>query len=77
MGVTIRVCSLKRGYAQSMYCIFYRRKIMNEKTFNSLRGIGAAGLVIGIICIVTGVSLGVISIVSGVAALRLKKNILF
>lgn len=50
---------------------------MNEKTFNSLRGIGAAGLVVGIICIVTGVSLGVISIISGVSALRLRKNILF
>jgi hypothetical protein len=50
---------------------------MNEKTFNSLRGIGAAGIVTGIICIVTGISLGVISIVSGAAALRLKKNIIF
>ena len=50
---------------------------MNEKTFYALRGIGAAGIVTGIICIVTGVSLGVISIVSGASALRLRKNILF
>ena len=50
---------------------------MNEKIFKSLSGIGVAGIVTGIIIIVTGVSLGVISIVSGAQALRLKKNIIF
>ena len=50
---------------------------MNEKTFNSLKGIGAAGIVTGIICIVSGVTLGIISLVAGAQALRLRKNIIF
>ncbi len=50
---------------------------MNEKIFRSLKGIGAAGLVTGIICIVAGLSLGVISIVSGAHALGLRKHIIF
>jgi hypothetical protein len=50
---------------------------MNEKIFHSLKGIGAAGIVTGIICIVTGVTVGVIAIVSGAHALGLRKHIIF
>jgi hypothetical protein len=51
--------------------------IMNEKIFHSLKGIGAAGIVTGIICIVTGVTVGIIAIVSGAHALGLRKHIIF
>jgi len=50
---------------------------MNEKIYYSLKGIGTAGIVTGIICIVAGIALGVISIVSGANALRVRKHILF
>ena len=50
---------------------------MNEKLFHSLNGIGAAGIVTGIICIITGITIGIISIVSGAHALSMKKHIIF
>ncbi len=50
---------------------------MNEKIFHSLSGIGAVGIVTGIICIITGLTVGVISIVSGAHALSIKKHIIF
>lgn len=50
---------------------------MNEKMFHSLNGVGAAGVVVGVICIVSGITLGVISIISGAQALGLKKHIIF
>ena len=66
---------IERGHQDLEYK--RRRKRMNEKTFNSLKGIGAAGIVTGIICIVSGVTLGIISLVAGAQALRLRKNIIF
>lgn len=50
---------------------------MNEKIYNSLSGIGAAGIVTGIICIVIGITVGIISIISGAHALGLKRYIIF
>lgn len=50
---------------------------MNEKTFHALSRIGASGIVVGVICIVTGITVGVVSVVSGARALHLKKNIMF
>ena len=66
---------IERGHQDLEYK--RRRKRMNEKTFNSLKGIGAAGIVTGIICIVSGVTLGIISLIAGAQALRLRKNIIF
>ena len=45
--------------------------------FHSLNAIGAAGIVVGIICIITGVTAGIISIVSGAHALGMKKHLIF
>ena len=50
---------------------------MNEKTFHALSRIGSAGIGVGIISLVVGISLGIVSIVSGACALKLKKNIMF
>lgn len=50
---------------------------MNEKLFHSLRGIGAVGIVTGIVCIITGLTVGIISIISGAQALRIKRHIIF
>lgn len=49
---------------------------MNEKTFHTLSGIGAMGIVAGVISIVAGLTVGILSIVSGARALKLKKNIM-
>ncbi|MBQ9156110.1 MAG: hypothetical protein IJ137_04960 [Eubacterium sp.] len=50
---------------------------MNEKMYHSLSGIGAVGIVTGIICIITGLTVGILSILAGSHALGLKKHIIF
>ena len=49
---------------------------MNEKIFKTLSQIGVSGIVVGVLCFVTGISLGVLSIVGGARALHEKKNIM-
>lgn len=49
---------------------------MNEKIFKTLSQIGASGIVVGVLCIVSGISLGVLSIINGARALHEKKNIM-
>ena len=49
---------------------------MNEKIFKTLGQIGAAGIIIGIITTIVGITAGVISIVSGARALKLKGKIM-
>ena len=49
---------------------------MNEKLYKTLGQFGAAGIVVGIISILAGVSLGISSIVHGARALAAKKNIM-
>ncbi len=44
-----------------------------EKIFHTMRNSGVAGIVVGIVTIVTGVTAGVVMIVSG-ARLLLRKN---
>ncbi len=50
---------------------------MGEKVFNSMGRIGGANIVMGIICIVVGLSVGVLSIICGGKLLKDKKNLLF
>ena len=49
---------------------------MNEKIFKTLGQIGAAGIVVGIITTIVGVTVGIISIVCGARALKLKGKIM-
>lgn len=49
---------------------------MNEKLFKTLNQIGASGIVVGIICAVTGISLGILMIINGARALSAKKKIM-
>lgn len=48
----------------------------NDKVFKRIGASGRAGIIIGIICIITGIALGVVSIVFGATALSTRKNLI-
>ncbi|MCF2555479.1 hypothetical protein [Faecalicatena contorta] len=50
---------------------------MNEKAYKAMSFAGTAGVVTGIVMIVTGVAAGIVAIVSGVRLLRDKKGLTF
>lgn len=48
----------------------------NEKVYKKISEAGAAGVVLGIVLIVIGISIGTMSIVFGAKALRVKKHLI-
>lgn len=50
---------------------------MNEKAYKTMTFAGTAGIAVGIIMVVTGISAGVIAIVSGARLLKDKKGLTF
>ena len=50
---------------------------MNEKAYKAMGLAGAAGIAVGIVVTVVGISEGMISIISSVHLLKEKKGILF
>lgn len=48
----------------------------NEKVYKKVGEIGAAGIVVGIVLIVTAITIGTISIVFGAKALHAKKHLI-
>ncbi|WP_461205377.1 hypothetical protein [Clostridium sp. DL1XJH146] len=48
----------------------------DESTYKAVKNAGSAGIVLGIISIVTGVTIGIISIIFGGALLNKKKNLI-
>ena len=52
-------------------------QIMNEKAYKTMGLAGGAGIAIGIIVAVVGVTTGIISIISGARLLKERKGLLF
>ncbi len=50
---------------------------MSEKIYNTMKAVGVGNLVMGILCIIAGVTCGVVMIVSGGKLLKKKSEILF
>lgn len=48
----------------------------NEKVYKKISNVGAAGVVLGIILIVIGITIGTMSIVFGAKALRVKQHLI-
>lgn len=48
----------------------------NERIHNKIGNIGRAGIVLGIVMIVTGVALGTVSIIFGASAIRAKSHLI-
>ncbi len=49
---------------------------MNEKMFTSLGRLGGAGIAMGIVVLVTGVTVGILGIINGARVLHWKKKIM-
>ena len=49
---------------------------MSEKIYNTMKSVGGANLVVGIIVLVTGISAGILMIIHGARLLKCKKNIM-
>lgn len=52
-------------------------RVLEERTYHLVKGVGAANIVLGVIAVVTGVAVGVITIVNGARLLKGKNNISF
>ena len=50
---------------------------MNEKAYKAMNFAGVAGVVTGIIMIITGLAAGIVAIVSGVRLIKEKKGLTF
>lgn len=50
---------------------------MNEKAYKTMGATGAAGIAVGVVMLVTGITAGVIAIVSGAKLLKDRKGLTF
>ncbi len=50
---------------------------MEEKLYRTMRGTGAANIVIGVLTLVVGITSGILLLISGAKLLSRKSNILF
>ena len=50
---------------------------MNEKTYKTMRSVGAGNLVIGILLVVVGLVTGILAIVNGARLLKRKSDLMF
>lgn len=50
---------------------------MNEKAYKTMGITGAAGIAVGIVALVTGITVGVISVVGGAQLLKDRKGLTF
>lgn len=50
---------------------------MNEKTYNTMKGVAASNIALGVIILVAGLVCGTLSIISGARLIHQKSDIIF